>query len=126
MHPYRKIRDAVNERLNAPVEIIPGDMAPVSTGEGCHYENKSGDWISYPSAYSAKGWSSMVYCPSTISIKVGIKWVMKHSPEAIFHHADNHPLFIADLPRYTKKLKIRKNSNLYKKLLAHYAARRMS
>lgn len=57
-----------------PVEIVGGAAPPHVEGKDRHYTNRSGDRIRYPSAYSKKGWSSLVYRHSTRRIVVGAAW----------------------------------------------------
>lgn len=57
------------------IEVVDGDSAPVATGEGWHYETRGGTYISHPSAYSKTGWSNMVYCSSSLCVRVGRGWL---------------------------------------------------
>ena len=72
----RLARRAVGERPNSnvPVEVAPGAAAPKLEGESWHYETRTGLRIRHPSAYASRGWSSMVYCPSTRLVVVGKEW----------------------------------------------------
>ena len=60
-----------------PVRVAPGDAAPHADGESPHYETRTGIRISHPSAYAKRGWSSMVYCPSTLEVIVGEQWLAR-------------------------------------------------
>jgi hypothetical protein len=62
----------------APISIIPGDSQPKEVGESWSYVTKTGKPIHHPSAYSRKGWSSMVYKSSTRRVEVGEDWVLNH------------------------------------------------
>ena len=57
-----------------PVVVAPGVDAPRLEGEGSHHTNLSGEWVRYPSAYARRGWSSLVYVPSTLRVVVGADW----------------------------------------------------
>jgi hypothetical protein len=57
------------------IEIVDGDAAPKATGDSWHYETRGGTWITHPSAYSKSGWSNMVYCSSTLAVRVGREWL---------------------------------------------------
>jgi len=71
----RTARAHAGAHSSCPVEVIPGAVAPRLVGETAHYETRAGTRISHPSAYSRKGWSSMIYCPSTICVEVGAIWL---------------------------------------------------
>ena len=73
----RIARKAAKANNNCPVEIVGGNIKPKKVGTEWHYETKGGTWINYPGAYSTSGWSNMVYCPSTIRVQVGAKWLEK-------------------------------------------------
>lgn len=68
-----KIREMAGlSRLDrCPIEIVPGDQAPIEVGESWYFRTKGGDRISHPSSYYKKGWSNMVYVPATRRIEVG-------------------------------------------------------
>jgi hypothetical protein len=57
-----------------PVEIVAGDAAPKEQGMGFCWRTRGGDLIRYPSAYSRKGRSNMIYCPSECRVVVGADW----------------------------------------------------
>lgn len=69
---------AARERTGAnnawPVEFVLGDSPPRIMGEGFHWTNRSGDLVRHPSAYSRKGWRSLVYHHSTKRVEVGRDW----------------------------------------------------
>ncbi len=70
------LRSAGETQTNITIEIVPGiALAPRSVGHSYHYETKSGRRIWHPSAYSRRGWSSMVYCSSTRRVQVGSDWI---------------------------------------------------
>jgi len=60
---------------HVPVTVVDGTAAPALTGESYHYETRGGRRVYHPSAYAKKGWSNLVYCPSTISVEVGRDWL---------------------------------------------------
>lgn len=67
---------AAETQANIKIQIIPGiALAPRTVGESYHYETKTGLRIWHPSAYSKRGWSSMVYCHSTRRVIVGEDWL---------------------------------------------------
>ena len=75
-----KVRRAAGSRPGpAPIVVTDGDAVPRRSGLAGHYTNKSGDFISHPSAYSRRGWSSMVYHPCTRMITVGQGWLDDNS-----------------------------------------------
>lgn len=57
------------------VDIEDGARQPQLVGQSFHYETRGGNMIYYPSAYSKKGFSNMVYVPSTRRISVGIDFI---------------------------------------------------
>ena len=75
-----KVSARVRSEINAqsyPISVTdsePGE--PAMSGDGWHYENKSGDVIHYPNAYR-KAWGKPIYCHSTVNIEVGFKWLIK-------------------------------------------------
>ena len=77
----RRIRRAVLQsagetQTNIQIQIIPGvAAAPRSVGHSWHYTTRTGIPISHPSAYSKRGWSSMVYHASTRRVIVGEQWL---------------------------------------------------
>lgn len=78
--PLRRLcRILTHSRFNMPVDVIEGDFPPQVTGESHCYKTRGGKPIYYPSAYSKKGWSNMVYHNSTISIEVGSDWLKRHA-----------------------------------------------
>ena len=63
-------------QANIPIEIIPGvAVAPRRVGQSWHYTTITGIPIQHPSAYSKRGWSSMVYHHSTRRVIVGEQWL---------------------------------------------------
>ena len=58
-----------------PFRVVAGSAAPSKGGESWHYETRTGMRIYHPSAYSKRGWSSMVYCSSTMEVTVGREWL---------------------------------------------------
>ena len=50
-------------------------LAPRLIGETGHFTTKTGIVIQHPAAYGRRGWSSMVYRPSTRRIQVGEVWL---------------------------------------------------
>jgi len=54
-----------------PIVRIAGDSAPVVTGSRGGYFTLGGTRINYPSAYSRRGFSNMVYRSDTRVITVG-------------------------------------------------------
>lgn len=71
----RLLRKLAGAHANCPVEVVPGDKSPVLAGSSWHYTNRSGDYIRHPSAYSRRGWSSLVYRHSTLRVEVGSEWL---------------------------------------------------
>lgn len=71
----RQARQAVSAHANCRIEVVAGDTAPRLAGQGWHYQTKGGRRIDHPSAYSRKGWSSMVYVASTRRVVVGSEWL---------------------------------------------------
>lgn len=72
----RAVRRIAGESWTAcPVTVIQGNNPPERVGESFRWETKTGIPIAYPSAYSRKGWSSMVYCASTRQVVVGEGWM---------------------------------------------------
>lgn len=70
------LRSADESQANIHIQIVPGvAVAPRSVGESYHYVTKTGIRIYHPSAYSRRGWSSMVYVASTRRVIVGEQWV---------------------------------------------------
>lgn len=59
---------------STPVKVIDGTAAPTLLGSTFCWTTKGGTRISNPNAYSKKGWSNMVYYPSTIRVEVGRDW----------------------------------------------------
>lgn len=62
-----------------PVVVRPGDIAPTIAGCGWHYKTRGGNWIDNPNAYARKGWSNMIYCPSTRRVEVGADWLRERT-----------------------------------------------
>lgn len=58
-----------------PVVVRPGGAAPTVAGCQWHYRTRGGNWIDNPNAYARKGWSNMIYCPSTRRVEVGADWL---------------------------------------------------
>lgn len=71
----RAARQAVSAPANSRIEVIEGAAAPTLAGQGWHWRTKGGKRIDHPSAYSRKGWSSMVYVASTRRVVVGREWL---------------------------------------------------
>jgi len=68
-HKRALVRAKFNVGNHVPIEEGPV-LSPVLVGSrGGHY-TKSGDRISYPGAYSKRGWSNMFYQSSTQMIIV--------------------------------------------------------
>lgn len=84
---------------NHPVVVIKGDQPPKKCGEEWHYRNRSGDVIYHPSAYSRRGFSSMVYHNSTIEVTVGRNWLHRHRG-ARYHRSDDGTLSVILPQRY--------------------------
>lgn len=80
---YKEISKAVRKNCGAtgksfPIVVIDGFAEPLVYGESFYYTNKMGQRIYHPSAYAKKGWSSLVYKPSTTHIKVGAGWLISN------------------------------------------------
>lgn len=60
----------------APIMIEEGKSSPRWSGSSFHYENKSGDLITYPNAYR-RAWGKPIYIASTRHIIVGKEWLKK-------------------------------------------------
>ena len=58
-----------------PIRIVAGGAAPTKTGDSWYYETRTGMRIYHLAAYRKRGWSSMVYCSSTIEVTVGREWL---------------------------------------------------
>lgn len=72
----KKIRAACGQSGTPyPIEIVDGDNPPRLVGESSGYVTRGGRKIYHPSAYSKRGWSNMVYSPSTMRIEVGQDWI---------------------------------------------------
>lgn len=71
----RAARRAVSAPANCRIEVVAGDAAPTLAGEGWHWSTKGGRRINFPSAYSRKGYSNMVYVASTRRVVVGSEWL---------------------------------------------------
>jgi hypothetical protein len=70
---------------SVPVVLVPGDQAPILTGESGGYYTIGGTPIRHPSAYAKRGWSNMQYCTSTESVDVGADWAAAHRiPMSVF------------------------------------------
>jgi hypothetical protein len=70
------LRSAGQKQANIHIEIIPGiALAPRTLGQSWHYTTRTGIPIDHPSAYSKRGWSSMVYHHSTRRVQVGGDWI---------------------------------------------------
>lgn len=70
----RQIADA---HSNCPIKWVDGDEAPAMYGRSWHYTTLTGIPIHHPSAYSRRGWSSMVYHCSTMHVRVGRDYRLK-------------------------------------------------
>jgi hypothetical protein len=68
-------RKYLGDKSNRPVEIVAGLAEPSYVGERAHHTTRGGEPIAYPSAYSRKGWSNMIYHRSTLRIIVGSWWI---------------------------------------------------
>jgi len=76
-----KIREYCNGKFY-PIELVTGNSPPTLYGVSFFYETSGGRMIYHPSAYSKKGWSNMVYVPSTRHIQVGEDWnILKEFPK---------------------------------------------
>ncbi len=60
-----------------PIYFEDGFAEPYVTGESYGYVTRGGRKIWHPSAYKKRGWSNMVYSPSTLAITVGKGWVLQ-------------------------------------------------
>lgn len=70
-HKRALIRAQFN--VSNAVPVIEGEvLAPILVGSAGGHFTKSGDRISYPGAYSKKGFSNMVYKTSTQKIIVPV------------------------------------------------------
>jgi hypothetical protein len=69
-----RVAAGLNPRNTRPVRVVAGDVAPHWDGSTWCYTTVGGTRIRHPSAYSRKGWSNMIYCPSTLEIVVGADW----------------------------------------------------
>lgn len=70
------LRSADETQTNIHIEVVPGiAVAPRTVGQSWHYTTRTGIRINHPSAYSSKGWSSMVYHHSTRRVIVGEQWI---------------------------------------------------
>lgn len=61
-------------RDSRPVEVVPGGAPPRVEGFRWHYTTIGGELIRHPSAYARRGWSGMVYHPSSLRVVVGADW----------------------------------------------------
>ena len=69
-----------------PIRVVEGDAAPQLAGESWGYRTRGGRVIRHPSSYARRGWSSMVYSPSTHHITVGAEWAgrtLTRAPSAV-------------------------------------------
>ena len=71
----RAARLAVGAHNAAPVVVVEGGSAPELRGDGYHYTTRGGEVVYHPGAYARKGWSSLVYHPSTRHVTVGADWI---------------------------------------------------
>ena len=70
------LRSANESQSNIRIQVIPGiAIAPRTVGESWHYTTRTGLPIYHPSAYAARGWSSMIYHHSTRRVEVGELWI---------------------------------------------------
>lgn len=79
-HKFRQIVRKLNELAETKgCKIIfeEGESKPRIDGSSYHWTNRSGETIHHPSAYSKKGWSSIVYNSSTLGVYVGKDWFDK-------------------------------------------------
>ena len=70
----------VDKIISIPVELIKGYYEPFIIGEAGGHFTRGGNKIRYPSAYSKKGCSNMIYRTSTRKILVGQDWVLTNFP----------------------------------------------
>jgi hypothetical protein len=61
-----------------PIEVVEGYSEPTVKGRSWHYENASGDLISFPNAYR-RAWGKPIYTASTRRIEVGADWLRIHA-----------------------------------------------
>lgn len=59
------------------IKLKNGKSPPEIVGESYCWKTIGGRDIYYPIAYSKRGWSSMVYHPSSLEIEVGMGWRAK-------------------------------------------------
>ncbi len=62
-------------RSDADVVVEDGNNSPRWEGDTFGFKTRGGRKIYHPSSYAKKGWSNMVYSPSTRHIVVGKEWV---------------------------------------------------
>lgn len=79
---YRQISKAVREACGQsgkpyPIEDVDGFQAPSLVGESYYWTTRGGRRIYHRSAYARKGWSNIVYSPSTLAIQVGRGWLIQ-------------------------------------------------
>jgi hypothetical protein len=77
----RLARQAAGAHTNCPVEIVAGNTSPHVTGESYHWTTRTGIRVRHPSAYARVGWSSLVYCSSSLAVQVGLDWILARLPE---------------------------------------------
>lgn len=71
-----RIRAMVGRRgSHYPIMIMPGAAAPRLVGESWHFATRAGKYVRFPSAYRKRGWSNLVYVPSSLTIEVGEEWL---------------------------------------------------
>lgn len=74
----RKIARTTNQFCDpVSVVIIGGNQQPILTGEGFSWKTRGGRTIYHPNSYAKRGWSNMVYSPSTRRVEVGIEWLVQ-------------------------------------------------
>ena len=79
---FKEIRKLAKSRASKII-VVEGHSPPKEKGEGFYWETKGGAYIRYPNAYSKKGFSNMIYCPSSKRVEVGVEWLAKNMPEVI-------------------------------------------
>ena len=75
LNTRRLVRSFASAENNLPVEVVDGNQEPAREGHSFGWETRGGTPIQHPSAYSKRGWSNMVYVPSTRCVVVGREWL---------------------------------------------------
>lgn len=75
------VRDAVGRRSNTsiPITVVPGDAAPILSGEDAYHTFRSGGLCRSPGAARRAGYRTE-YHASTLSITVGAGWLAVRFP----------------------------------------------